>query len=67
MRHCGVEEKFVKLCEGLYSGGETRIVMNGAKPRGLVLRGALGKVILFLHFCLIFISWEWWRNWIVLS
>ena len=20
MRHCGVEEKFVKVCEGLYSG-----------------------------------------------
>ena len=33
MRHYGVEEKFVKVCEGLYSGVETRGVMNGAKSR----------------------------------
>ena len=33
MRHYGVEEKFVKVCEGLYSGVETRVVMNGAKSR----------------------------------
>ena len=32
MRHYGVEEKF-KVCEGLYSGVETRVVMNGAKSR----------------------------------
>ena len=31
MRHYGVEEKFVKLCEGLYRGVETMVVMNGAK------------------------------------
>ena len=29
-RHYGVE-KFVKMCEGLYSGVETRVVMNGVK------------------------------------
>ena len=32
MRHYGVEEKFVKVCER-YSGVETRVVMNGAKSR----------------------------------
>ena len=32
MRH-GVEEKFVKVCEGLYSGVETRVVMKGTKSR----------------------------------
>ena len=30
MRH-GVEEKFVKVCEGLYSGVEMRVEMNGVK------------------------------------
>ena len=30
MRHYGVDEK---VCEGLYSGVETRVVMNGAKSR----------------------------------
>ena len=33
MRHYGVEEKFVKVCEELRSGVETRVVMNGAKSR----------------------------------
>ena len=33
MRHHGVEEEFVKVCEWLYSGVETRVVMNGAKSR----------------------------------
>ena len=33
MRHYGVEEKFVKVYEGLYSGVETRVVMNGVKSR----------------------------------
>ena len=32
MRH-GVEEEFVKVCEGLYSGVEMRVVMNRAKSR----------------------------------
>ena len=31
MRHYGVEEKFVKVCEGLYSVVEVKVVMNGAK------------------------------------
>ena len=31
-RHYGVE-KFVKVCEGLYSGVETRVVKNRAKSR----------------------------------
>ena len=38
MRHYGVEEKFVKVCEGLYSGAETRVVMNGAKSRRFGVR-----------------------------
>ena len=33
MRHYGVEEKFVKVCEELRSGVEMRVVMNGAKSR----------------------------------
>ena len=43
MRHCGVEKKFVKVCEGLFSEVETRVAMVS------------GKVVLCLHFCLIFI------------
>ena len=35
MRHYSVEEKFVKVCEGLYSGVETRVVMKGGKARWL--------------------------------
>ena len=53
MRHYGVEEKFVKVCEGLYRGVETSVVMNGVKS--FVLRWVLGKDALYLHFCLIFI------------
>ena len=33
MRHYGVEEKFVKVYEELYSGVEMRVVLNGAKSR----------------------------------
>ena len=33
MRHRGVEEKFVKVCEGLYGGVEMRVVINRAKSR----------------------------------
>ena len=33
MRRYGIVEKFVKVCEGLYNGMETRVVMNGAKSR----------------------------------
>ena len=33
MRHYGVEEKSVKVCEGLVSGVEKRAVMNGVKSR----------------------------------
>ena len=28
MRHYGMEEKFVKLCEGLYCGVERRVVIT---------------------------------------
>ena len=31
--HCGVEEKFVEVCEGLYIGVETRVVIR-SKVRG---------------------------------
>ena len=34
MRHYGVEEKFV-VYEGLYSGMETKVAMNGAQSRCL--------------------------------
>ena len=33
MRQYGVEEKFIKVCEGLYSGVDTRVIMNGVKSR----------------------------------
>ena len=33
IRHYGAEEKFVKVCEGLLSGVEMRVVMNGVKSR----------------------------------
>ncbi len=56
-------EMFVKVCEGLYSGVEMRVVRMEGIQGGLVLRGLLGKYAFCLHFCLIFICWEWWRNW----
>ena len=59
MRYYGVDEKFVKVCEGLYSGVETRDVMNGMKSRWF---GVLGMASLCVHFYLIFIRLEWWRN-----
>ena len=62
MRHYGVKKKFVRLFDGLYGGVETRIVMNWVKSSGLVLKVVIGKDALCLHFCLIFIWWEWWRN-----
>ena len=66
MRYYGIEEKFVNVCEGLYSGVETKVVINRVKSKrfgvekdlrqeGLVLRGVLGKDALCLHFCLTFI------------
>ena len=33
MRQYGVEELFVRVCEGLYNGVEMRVVLNGGKPR----------------------------------
>ena len=42
MRHYGVEEKFVVVCEGLYSGVETRDVMNRAKSRWFGVEGGGG-------------------------
>ena len=38
MRHYGVEEKFVKVCEELFNGVKTRVVMNRSQ-NSLVLRG----------------------------
>ena len=40
MRHYGAE-KFVKVCEGLYRGVETRVVMNGVKSRWLCIEMGL--------------------------
>ena len=42
------------MCEELYSGVETRM-MNGAKSRWFGVERVLGKGVLCLHFCLIFI------------
>ena len=43
MRYYGVEEKFVKVCEGLYNGVETRVVINGAKSRWFGIQRCLGQ------------------------
>ena len=71
MGHYGVEEKFVKVCEGLYSGVETRVVMNRAKSkrfgvergqarrfgveRGQARRFGVERGQARMSFCLIFI------------
>ena len=41
MRQYGVEEKFVRVCEGLYNGVETRMVLNGGKSRWFVVERGL--------------------------
>ena len=33
MRQYGVEEKFVRVCEELHSGVETKVLLNGGKSR----------------------------------
>ncbi len=33
MRQCGVQEKFVRPCEGLFSEVEKRVVLSGRKSR----------------------------------
>ena len=58
IRHYGVEEKFVKVCEGLYSGVETRVVMTGAKSRWFGVERGQARVF-FISNCLIFIGWKW--------
>ena len=40
MRQYGVAE-FVRVCEGLYSGVETRVVLNGGKSRWFVVERGL--------------------------
>ena len=55
MRHYSVEVKLVKVCIGLYSGVEIRVVMNGAKSRLFGVERVLGMDALCLHFCSIFI------------
>ena len=54
-RRYSVEEKYVKVCEGLYSGKKTRIVMNGEKSRWFGVERGLRLGCPCLHFCLIFI------------
>ena len=39
MSHYGVKEKFAKVCEGLYSKEEERVVMNRVKSICFNLRG----------------------------
>ena len=33
IRQYGVEDKFVRVCKGLYSGMEMRVVLNGGESR----------------------------------
>ena len=39
MRQYGVEENFVRVCEGLYTGVEMRVLLNGEKSWFVVERG----------------------------
>ena len=48
MRYYGVDKKFVKVCEGLYSGVETRDVMNGVKSRWFGVLGLASLVSTFV-------------------
>ena len=41
MRQYGVEEKFVKVCETLYSRVERRGVLNGGKSRWFAVKRRL--------------------------
>ena len=41
MRQYGVEEKFARVCKGLYSGVETRVVLNGRKSRWFAVEWGL--------------------------
>ena len=50
-----MEEKFVRMCEGLYYGVETRVAMNATKSRWFDVARGLGKGDRCLYFYLIFI------------
>ena len=41
MRHYVAEDKFVKVCEGLYSRVKMRVLMKGAKIRWLGVEGTI--------------------------
>ena len=63
MRQYGVEEKLVRVCEGLYSGVEMRVVLNGGKSRWFVVERGIGKKVPCRHSYLTSTLWEWQRNW----
>ena len=52
IRQYGVDEKFVRVCEGLYSRVETKVVLNGGKSRWFVVDRGLrqGCSLLLLLF-----------------
>ena len=67
MRQYGVEEKLVRVCEGLYNGMETRVVLNGGKSRRFAVERGLGKDAPCCHSYLLSTRWEWQRRWRELS
>ena len=63
MRHYGVEEKFVNVCEKLDSGMETSVVMNGAKSRWFGVERGLRQGCPLSPLLFNIYMMEWWRNW----
>ena len=55
MRYYGVEEKYARVCEGLYNEGKMRVAMNGAKSKRFRVERGFRQGCLCLHLCLIFL------------
>ncbi len=43
MKQYGVKEKFVRVCEGLYSGMMMKVMLNGGKSRWFEVEQGLGQ------------------------